>query len=146
MDMSLNRREFLLSAVASCAAVRVRSAIAAVDGPLLRVGILSDSQGYGYEEDWGFHNLERALEVLAREGVDVLVNAGDIVDGPREIEGLAYVQELERRHFGARKPVDVACLGNHELGFSAGKDRSLAERTLKRFAEIYGHPEGQLVH
>ena len=146
MDMSLNRREFLLSTVAACAAVRVRSAIAAVDGPLLRVGILSDSQGYGYKEDWGFHNLARAFEVLAREGIDVLVNAGDIIDGPQEIEGLAYVQELERKYFGERKPVDAACLGNHELGFAAAKDRAFAERNLKRFAEIYGHPVGQLVH
>lgn len=116
--------------------------------PILRVGIVSDSQGFAYKEDWGFYNLERAFEVLAKEGIDVLVNAGDIVDGgsPEMIEGLAYVQELEKRHFGARKPVDVACLGNHELGFSAGKDRSLAKQNLKRFAEIYGYPDGQLVH
>lgn len=146
MSPHLNRREFILSAAAACAAAPVRAAASAGGKPILRVGVLSDSQGYGYREDWGFHNLERAFEVLAKEGVDALVNAGDIVDGPEEIEALAYVQELERRHFGDRKPVDVACLGNHELGFAAKKDRALAERNLRRFAEIYGHPEGQLVH
>ena len=146
MNMQLNRRDFLASAVAACAAVPVRAVAAAAESPILRVGIVSDSQGYGYKEDWGFHNLERAFEVLAKEGVDVLVNAGDIVDGPQEIEALAYVQGLERRHFGARKPVDVACLGNHELGFAAAKDRAFAERNLKRFCEIYAYPQGQLVH
>lgn len=147
MSMTINRREFLLSAAATCAATSVRTVFAAAgEKPILRVGILSDSQGYGYKEDWGFHNLERALEVLAKEGVDVLVNAGDIVDGPEQIEALAYVQELETKYFGERKPVDAACLGNHELGFRAAKDRAFAERNLKRFAEIYGHPEGQLVH
>ena len=143
----LNRRDFIRTAAGAGVAIAAGKSLAeGRTAPILRVGIVSDSQGYPDPHDWGFHNLERAFEVLAREGIDVLVNAGDIADTPDEIEGLAYVQELERRHFGARKPIDVACLGNHELGFRAEKDRALAERNLKRFCEIYGYPPGQLVH
>ena len=144
---SINRREFVSLALGSVAAsATAQVGAVAKDVPILKVGILSDSQGYGYKEDWGFHNLDRALELLAKKGVDVLVNAGDIVDGPGEIEGLAYVQELERRRFGDRKPVDIACLGNHELGFSFAKDRAKAQANVNRFCDIYGYPHGQLVH
>ena len=115
--------------------------------PIMKIGILSDSQGYPYAEDWGFSNLERAFEGLAGIGVDVLVNAGDIADGPDFApEALRYVQAMEKRVFGAAKPVDVACLGNHEMGFSYAKNRAKARENIRGFAEAYGHPDSQLVH
>ena len=91
----LNRRDFIRTAAGAGAAIAAGKTLAeGRTAPILRVGIVSDSQGYPDPHDWGFHNLERAFEVLAREGIDVLVNAGDIADTPDEIEGLAYVQEL----------------------------------------------------
>jgi len=146
----MNRREFIKGAawtgIAACAGAAGAEG-AAGERPVLRVGIVSDSQGYPYKEDWGFHNLERAFEVLAKKGIDVLVNAGDIVDGPEfTAEGLRYVQGLERKWFGECKPVDVACLGNHELGFAYKNDRAKADANIRAFAEIYGHGCSNLVH
>ena len=145
--MQIDRRSFIsLSSMTALAAVAADAGTDAKETPLLKVGILSDSQGYGYAEDWGFHNFDRALVKLAEIGIDVLVNAGDIVDTPSEIEALEYVQQLERKRFGAKKPVDVACLGNHELGFAYAKDRAKAQANVDRFCDIYGYPRGQLVH
>lgn len=144
--MELNRREFLLAG-ASVALTGRAEAGATLERPFLRVGILSDEQGMAGRTDWGFFNFENALRTLAKLGVDVLVNAGDIVDMPRFIEDLSYVQDLERRHFGDRKPVDVACLGNHELGFEGfARDRAKAEGNVRRFCEIYGYPPGLVQH
>ena len=33
--------------------------------PNLKVGILSDVQGYAYKGDWGMHNCENVLKFLA---------------------------------------------------------------------------------
>lgn len=145
--MDINRRSFIsLGTCAAAAAAAAPALGAATEKPILRLGILSDSQGYPYKEDWGFHNFERALEVLAKRGIDVLVNAGDIMDTPEDIEGLAYVQELEKKHFGAAKPVDIACLGNHEMGFAYAKNRAKADGNIRRYCEIYGYPVSPLVH
>ena len=39
--------------------------------PVLRVGIISDVQGYNYAQDWGMHNLEKALNMLEKMDIDV---------------------------------------------------------------------------
>ena len=82
--------------------------------PVLKVAIISDVQGYDYPADWGMHNLERAFEVLAPMGPDVILNAGDLGDHGDDNTPTLYYMGLCRKYFGDNQPVQVTCLGNHD--------------------------------
>jgi ribonucleotide monophosphatase NagD (HAD superfamily) len=67
--------------------------------PILKVGIISDIQGYPYKADWGFYNLEKTLQVLADKNIDVLLNAGDIGDNGNDTAAIAYYMDLVKKYF-----------------------------------------------
>ena len=117
------------------------------DKPLMRVAIMSDIQGHPYAEDAGMRNLERALDVLAPFGPDVVVNDGDINDTGRDSHAVAYYKARCDARLG--KIPHIACMGNHELGFlpkELQKTRS-SEVIRAEFNSIFGYaPDEQLVH
>lgn len=88
--------------------------------PLLKIGIVSDSQGYGYDEDWGFDNLGKAFDILAAKRIDVLVNAGDICDYGDDDVAVRHYAKLFRDKFSTKVPEHVACLGNHDYWTHGG--------------------------
>lgn len=112
--------------------------------PILKVGIISDSQGYDYPEDWGSYNLEKAFEVLADKGIDVLLNAGDIGDHGDDRTPMDYYMKLFRQHFAGKEPVQVACLGNHD--FWAHLPNRTQEDCLRDFYDAIGEEPQQVVH
>lgn len=117
---------------------------AGAGGRPLKIGVVSDSQGYGYREDWGFYNLERAFEVLADKGVDVLLNAGDVADYGDDAGAIAYYRRLFDEKFAARRPVHVACLGNHDYWHHGG-GRTFGD-CLRDFFTALGDPVSPLQH
>ena len=48
--------------------------------PILKIGIVSDSQGYDVMEDWGMSNMEKALKMLEPHRPDIMISGGDIAD------------------------------------------------------------------
>lgn len=81
--------------------------------PLQKLGVLGDIHG----ED---ALLERALAALSREGVDLVLSVGDIVDGPGDVERCCRLL-IEQR---------VTCVrGNHERWLLKGSLRSLPDAT-----------------
>ena len=111
--------------------------------PILKLGIVSDSQGYDYPEDWGYSNLEKAFAVLAGKGIDVLLNAGDTGDHGDDDTAIRYYEGLVRKHFAAKLPAHVACLGNHDYWTHDG-NRTQRE-CLDQFCDAIGAPRDQIV-
>ena len=83
--------------------------------PVLRVGIISDVQGYAYSQDWGMHNLEKALKMLEKKNIDVLIMAGDLADYGDDAAPIAYYQDRVKEIFRGKMPVHAACAGNHDF-------------------------------
>ena len=50
------------------------------DVPVLKIGIVSDSQCYDVREDWGMSNLADALKLLAEKKPEMLIMPGDLAD------------------------------------------------------------------
>ncbi len=67
-----------------------------MQSPLLKIGIVSDSQGNGYDDVWGFSNLDCVMRRLTHEKVDVLVYEGDIAVLPEESNALLRLHEPKR--------------------------------------------------
>lgn len=112
--------------------------------PILKIGVVSDSQGYGYREDWGFYNLEKAFSILASKGIDVLLNAGDVADYGDDAVAFRYYAAMFDRMFAAKRPVHVACLGNHDYWHHGG-GRTYGD-CMRDFFEAIGDPPMSLQH
>lgn len=85
----------------------------AESGPLLRVGIVGDIQGYPAPYDWGMHNLEKAFRILSPLRPDVLVMDGDLSDEGNSA-AFPYYQALVEKHFAGKLPQPAVCAGNHD--------------------------------
>lgn len=121
------------------AAVMLLTGCAATDAvPILRVGIVSDVQAYASPGDWGMHNLDRALLMLAPKKIDVLVMAGDLADRA-DPEVFAAYRRLVAERFGSALPVQVACAGNHDY-WIPGK---YEDRDHRKLYEIFCRGIGQ---
>ncbi len=143
----LSRRNFLASTVAASAVAVARRGKAAVGGetPLLKVGIVSDVQGYDYPEDWGMSNFDKALRVLAKLEPDVLVSAGDLSDHGEDDTALRYYVALMKKRFGAKYPVQVACAGNHDVWTKDEKVRP-QQQCIDEFCAAFGEKSSRLWH
>ncbi len=85
-----------------------------IDGEVLRVGIISDSQlSPKGEEDIKYNNLKQSLTVLKNNDVDMILFAGDIGD-----LGKAPVYDLYNKAidqvFGDQRPIIQTIMGNHD--------------------------------
>ena len=112
------------------------------EAPILKIGIVSDSQGYDYPEDWGYSNLERAFATLAEKGIDVLLNAGDTGDHGDDDSAIAYYEGLVRKHFAAKMPAHVACMGNHDYWSHGNRT---PQECLDQFCDAIGAPRDPIV-
>lgn len=116
---------------------------AASDGPVLRIAVMSDLQGYASPECNGMRNLERMLDVFAELKPDVVVNDGDIGDdGFEGWKGAQYYLERCTARLG-RLP-HVVSIGNHELGVASAEELAAGrtqERNLKDFNAVFGMDE-----
>ena len=98
---------------------------------VLRVGIVSDVQGYSQKYDWGMHNLERAFALLAEKSPQVLINGGDLADNGQE-DVYAYYKALVHKYFAPHIPIHAACAGNHDYSLGRCEDK---EARYKAFCE-----------
>ncbi len=105
---------------------------------MLKVGIISDVQGYAFPEDWGMHNCEKAIKFLAEKEIDVLLMAGDLADHGDDATPLEYYQEMLKRHFGEKMPVQVNCAGNHDFWSHKGVSYRTPEEIYETFCRIAG--------
>lgn len=85
-----------------------------IDGEVLRVGIISDSQlSPKGEEEIKYNNLKQSLTVLKNNNVDMILFAGDIGD-----LGKAPVYDLYNKAidqvFGDQRPIIQTIMGNHD--------------------------------
>ncbi len=85
-----------------------------IDGEVLRVGIISDSQlSPKGEEEIKYNNLKQSLTVLKNNDVDMILFAGDIGD-----LGKAPVYDLYNKAidqvFGDQRPIIQTIMGNHD--------------------------------
>lgn len=82
--------------------------------PVLRVGIMSDTQSYpGRASDPGQIAMRRAMEQLKARNIDVLLVNGDISDNGKKKVYEEY-REIVREVFGSRPPVRLPIMGNHD--------------------------------
>ncbi len=105
---------------------------------MLKVGIISDVQGYAFPEDWGMHNCEKAIRKLAEKGIDVLLMAGDLADHGDDTTPLEYYQGILKRYFGEKMPVQVNCAGNHDFWGHPGEGSRSQEKIYDDFCRIAG--------
>jgi len=108
--------------------------------PVLKVGIISDVQAYAYSQDWGMHNGEKALRMLAEKNIDVLVNAGDIADHGNDNLALKYLVARTREYFAGKMPQLVTCAGNHDFWNNPGVRDVSQEQIFREFCEALGDP------
>ena len=108
-------------------------------GPLLRIAVLADIQGYPYPEDAGMRNLERALDVLAPLRPDVVASVGDINDTGNDADAVRYYRERCDARLGPLP--HVACLGNHELGFVRPEQKAVRtpDAIRRDFNAVFGY-------
>ena len=85
------------------------------DKPLLRIGVLSDSQSYPSRKDWGMVNMQKALEYLRTRDIDVLVHVGDLAEYGDDKRPQKIYRQMLRELFPERLPIQVTCAGNHDL-------------------------------
>lgn len=108
--------------------------------PNLKVGILSDVQGYAYKGDWGMHNCENVLKFLAEKQVDVILMAGDLADGGDDPAPIAYYYDLVKKYFGNKMPQLVNCAGNHDFWTHANVSGKTQDQAFKDFCEAIHDP------
>ena len=101
--------------------------------PLIKIGIVSDSQCYDVRADWGMSNLIKALKLLAPRQPEVIIMPGDLADLGDFPGAFTLYKELCREYFPGQEPVQIACAGNHDLWPA---DKSISREALfKRFCE-----------
>lgn len=85
-----------------------------IDGEVLRVGIISDSQlSPKGEEDIKYNNLKQSLTVLKNNDVDMILFAGDIGDlGKVPVYDL-YNKAIDQV-FGDQRPIIQTIMSNHD--------------------------------
>lgn len=108
--------------------------------PVLRVGIISDVQAYPYSQDWGMHNCEKALWMLAEKNIDVLVNAGDISDHGNDNLTLKFYRRKIEEFFAGKVPELVTCAGNHDFWNNPEIRDVPQEQIFREFCEALGDP------
>ena len=103
--------------------------------PILKIGIVSDSQGYDVMEDWGMSNMEKALKMLEPHRPDIMISGGDIADLGGYHGAITLYKELCKKYF-PYDPVQIACAGNHDLWI--GDRNASREKPFKSFCEKMG--------
>lgn len=83
--------------------------------PLLRIGIVSDTQTYDVYEDWGMSNLEKAFKLLSPMQPEIIIMPGDLADMGNLPGAYTLYNELCRKYFTAVEPLQIACAGNHDM-------------------------------
>ncbi len=106
--------------------------------PRLKVGIISDVQGYAFPQDWGMHNCEKALKRLAEKEIDVLLMAGDLADHGDDPSPLEYYQNMLKQCFGEKVPVQVNCAGNHDFWNHPGIGSRSQKTIYETFCKVAG--------
>ena len=91
--------------------------------PLLRIGVISDVQGYAAKYDWGMHNLEKAFAILREKSPDILINGGDLADNGDE-EVYSFYNTLFHQYFPGKCPINIACAGNHDYSLGRCSDHA----------------------
>ena len=108
------------------------------DAPVLKIGIVSDSQCYDVREDWGMSNLADALKLLAEKKPEMLIMPGDLADLGDYPGAFTLYRELCREYFPDKEVLHIACAGNHDL-WTRERGANL-EAPFKRFCEGLGLP------
>ena len=107
--------------------------------PLLRIGVLSDSQCYPSRNDWGMTNMRKVLGYLRTHGVDVIVHAGDLAEYGDDKRPQRLYRQLIREHFPETLPAQVTCAGNHDL-WAHGKSGITQRQMFKEYCEAMEEP------
>ena len=110
--------------------------------PLLRVGIIADVQAYDREDDWGIHNLRKALQILAPKNLDVILNLGDISDGAYE-SVYNYYGKVLKDTFKEKMPLQLSCAGNHDFWIH---DAEVIDPVYGQFCRGIGQKEENPCH
>ena len=114
--------------------------------PILKIGIVSDSQCYDVREDWGMSNLAKALKILSPKNPEIIIMPGDLADLGEYPGAFTLYKELCKEYFPSPEPVQIACAGNHDLW---GRDRNIPgnmEFLFKRFCEKMEIPHANPYH
>ena len=82
--------------------------------PILKIGIVSDSQSYDVREDWGMSNMEKALKLLSPMQPEILIMPGDLADLGEYPGAFPLYRELCKENF-SNAPLQIVCAGNHDL-------------------------------
>lgn len=99
-----------LALVAGCCGVGTTEADCQ---PLIRIGVLSDTQSYPDENNHGQLFLKEALASLHKAQIDVLIYGGDISDNGNPHVYADY-REIMRHEFGSTPPEQILIMGNHD--------------------------------
>lgn len=97
--------------------------------PLIRIGVLSDTQSMPDDNNHGQLFLKEALANLHKEQIDVLIYGGDIADTGNPYVYADY-QEIIRNEFGNTPPEQILIMGNHD--YSNGLPPEEARKTFTR--------------
>ncbi len=81
--------------------------------PLIRIGVLSDTQSYPDNKSRGQLFLREALANLHKAQIDVLIYGGDISDNGNPLVYTNY-REIMRNEFGDTPPEQILIMGNHD--------------------------------
>ena len=117
--------------------------------PLLRIGVLSDSQSYPSRNDWGMTNMRKVLDYLSKCGVDVVIHAGDLAEYGDDKRPQKMYRQLLREKFPDKLPVQVTCAGNHDLwahGGSGITQRQMFEEYCEAMEETCDNPSVKTVN
>ena len=117
-----------LALVAGCCGVGTTEADCQ---PLIRIGVLSDTQSYPDENNHGQLFLKEALASLHKAQIDVLIYGGDISDNGNPHVYADY-REIMRNEFGSTPPEQILIMGNHDYwnGLPAGEARKNFARNI----------------
>ena len=87
---------------------------AEAEKPILKIGVVSDIQGYANSYDWGMINLEKAFKMLAPKRPDLILMVGDLADAA-DTDVFEMYMQMSDKYFGAGQPVHFSCAGNHDF-------------------------------
>ena len=117
--------------------------------PLLRIGVLSDSQSYPSRNDWGMVNMQKVLQYLQRTGVDVIIHAGDLAEYGDDKRPQKMYRQMLREFFPVRLPAQVTCIGNHDLwpdDDTAISQRQMLEEYCEAMEESCDNPTVKVIN
>ena len=102
-----------LGAILISGGVMAGAAEAVQEKPILKIGVVSDVQGYADPFDWGMVNLEKAFKMLAPKQPDVILMVGDLADAANTDVFEMYMR-FSNEIFGGKQPIHFSCAGNHD--------------------------------